>query len=235
MSNGVLAAPTSVPDVAASVYPIPRWSIERPLNVASPRTAFTVVVPASVPLPGSVAIATVTVLVAPTTVLPTASWMATTTAGLIATPATALLGWTVKASVGGGWVGPVSPPHATTASQLPSNGTTYTVLFTVLNTGNNMDSYDLLTAKRPGTAISVASIAGTGVTHGANPDSARLANIDVGASAAGQVRRGQAVWLPRSQHAGVAGEARLHGPGGDLLAVGAMTGALFRPAKVLAG
>src|SRR2546425_238727 len=116
MSNGVLAAPTSVPDVAASVYPIPRWSIERPLNVASPRTAFTVVVPASVPLPGSVAIATVTVLVAPTTVLPTASWMATTTAGLIATPATALLGWTVKASVGGGWVGPVSPPHATTAS-----------------------------------------------------------------------------------------------------------------------
>src|SRR5439155_1425964 len=51
-------------------------------------------------------------------------------------------------------------PQATTASQLPSNGTTYTVLFTVLNTGNNMDSYDLLTAKRPGTAISVASIAG---------------------------------------------------------------------------
>ena len=74
-------------------------------------------------------------------------------------------------------------PQATTASQLPSNGTTYTVLFTVLNTGNNMDSYDLLTAKRPGTAISVASIAGMGVTHGANPDSARLANIDVGASA----------------------------------------------------
>ena len=61
-------------------------------------------------------------------------------------------------------------PQATTASQLPSNGTSYTASFTVQNVGN-------------GTAISVASIAGTGVTHGANPDSARLANIDVGASA----------------------------------------------------
>ena len=62
---------------------------------------------------------------------------------------------------------------------------------------------------------------------------AHLPRIDVGASAAGQIRRGQAVWLPRSQQAGVAGEARVHGPGGELLAVGAMTGALFRPSKVL--
>lgn len=62
-----------------------------------------------------------------------------------------------------------------------------------------------------------------------------LPRLDVGASAAGQLRRGQAVWLPRSQHAGVAGGARAHGPDGELVAVGEMTGALFRPAKVLAG
>ncbi len=64
---------------------------------------------------------------------------------------------------------------------------------------------------------------------------AHLPRLDVGASAAGQLRRGQAVWLPRSQHAGVAGGARAHGPDGELLAVGEMTGALFRPAKVLVG
>jgi len=64
---------------------------------------------------------------------------------------------------------------------------------------------------------------------------AHLPRIDVGASAAGQLRRGQAVWLPRTQHAGVTGEARVHGPHGELLAVGEMTGALFRPSKVLGG
>ena len=77
-------------------------------------------------------------------------------------------------------------PQATTASQLPSNGTTYTVLFTVLNTGssNTTDSYDLLTKRRPGTVISAVSITGSGVTQGANPDSARLVNLADGASAA---------------------------------------------------
>src|SRR2546425_689342 len=40
-------------------------------------------------------------------------------------------------------------PHATSASQLPSNGVNYTVAFTVTNTGNGSTSYDLLTARRP--------------------------------------------------------------------------------------
>jgi tRNA pseudouridine55 synthase len=64
---------------------------------------------------------------------------------------------------------------------------------------------------------------------------AHLPRLDVGASAATQLRRGQAVWLPRSRVAGVNGAARAHGPDGELLAVGEMAGALFKPAKVLAG
>jgi len=74
-------------------------------------------------------------------------------------------------------------PHATTASQLPSNGLNYAVAFTVTNTGNGLTSYDLLTAKRPGTVITTVSIAGAGITQGANPDSARLTNLLGGSSA----------------------------------------------------
>jgi len=74
-------------------------------------------------------------------------------------------------------------PHATSASQLPSNGTNYTVAFTVTNTGNGLTSYDLLMAKRPGTVITTVSIAGAGITQGANPDSARLTNLPGGTSA----------------------------------------------------
>jgi len=73
-------------------------------------------------------------------------------------------------------------PHATTASQLPSNGLNYTVAFTVTNTGNGSTSYDLLTAKRPGTVITTVSIAGAGITQGANPDSARLTSLLGGSS-----------------------------------------------------
>jgi uncharacterized repeat protein (TIGR01451 family) len=73
-------------------------------------------------------------------------------------------------------------PHATTASQLPSNGLNYTAAFTVTNTGNSSTSYDLLTTKRPGTVITTVSIAGTGITQGANPDSARLTNLLAGTS-----------------------------------------------------
>jgi tRNA pseudouridine55 synthase len=62
-----------------------------------------------------------------------------------------------------------------------------------------------------------------------------LPRLEVGASAATQLRRGQAVWLPRSRQAGVAGQARAHAPGGELLAVGELTGTLFKPAKVLVG
>src|SRR2546422_6239839 len=74
-------------------------------------------------------------------------------------------------------------PHATTASQLPSNGLNYTVAFTVTNTGNGNTSYDLLTTKRPGTVITTVSIAGAGITQGANPDSARLTSLLGGSSA----------------------------------------------------
>jgi uncharacterized repeat protein (TIGR01451 family) len=75
-------------------------------------------------------------------------------------------------------------PHTTSASQLPSNGTNYTVGFTVQNTGALTDSYDLLTKKRPGTVITTVSISGSGVTQGANPDSARLSNLAASASVA---------------------------------------------------
>jgi hypothetical protein len=75
-------------------------------------------------------------------------------------------------------------PHSGTASRLPSNGVTYTAIDTVKNPGSATDSYDLLTAKRPGAALTTISITGTGVTQGANPDSARLANLGAGTSAA---------------------------------------------------
>ena len=75
-------------------------------------------------------------------------------------------------------------PHTTAASQLPSNGTNYTVGFTVQNTGGVTDSYDLLTKKRPGTVITTVSITGSGVTQGANPDSARLTSLAPAASTA---------------------------------------------------
>ena len=77
----------------------------------------------------------------------------------------------------------VSPP-TTSASQLPSNGINYTVGFTVQNTGGVTDGYDLLATKRPGGVITTVSITGTGVTQGANPDSARLSSVAASASVA---------------------------------------------------
>jgi uncharacterized repeat protein (TIGR01451 family) len=71
-------------------------------------------------------------------------------------------------------------PHAASASRLPSNGTNYTIAFTVSNTGNGSTSYDLLTSKRPGGVLTTVSITGTGVTQGGNPDSARMANVKNG-------------------------------------------------------
>ena len=73
-------------------------------------------------------------------------------------------------------------PTTTTASRLPSNGTNYTVDFTVTNNGSGADGYDLLTTQSPGTALTVVSITGTGVTQGADPDSARVANLAGGGS-----------------------------------------------------
>src|SRR5207244_3597722 len=71
------------------------------------------------------------------------------------------------------WSGTVVTPDTASASRLPSNGTNYTAVFTVQNTGGQSDSYDLLTTKRPGSALTVMSITGSGVTQGANPGSAR--------------------------------------------------------------
>jgi uncharacterized repeat protein (TIGR01451 family) len=78
--------------------------------------------------------------------------------------------------------GALLSPDTTRVSRLPSNGTTRTVDFTLTNSGNVSDSYDLLTSKSPGTAITVVSITGTGVTQGALPDSARRATLSAGAS-----------------------------------------------------
>jgi len=64
-------------------------------------------------------------------------------------------------------------PATTSRTSLPTNGGSLTAVFTVTNSGAVSDNFDLLTTKKPGTALSVVSITGTGVTQGANPDSAR--------------------------------------------------------------
>src|SRR5256885_16324777 len=69
-----------------------------PGNVATPATAATVLVPDKVPLLGFVPIATVMFPVNPLAVLPLASWAVIWTAGVIAAPATVLVGWTLKTS-----------------------------------------------------------------------------------------------------------------------------------------
>src|SRR5207249_781135 len=68
-------------------------------NVATPLTAATLIGPDSVALPGLTPSATVTVPVKSVATLPWASRAATWTAGVIAAPARALLGWTVNSSV----------------------------------------------------------------------------------------------------------------------------------------
>src|SRR5205823_6004996 len=74
-------------------------------------------------------------------------------------------------------------PLTTTVLKLPSNGTTYQQQFTLRNDADSADSYDLLTRRLPGTALTTVSITGSGVTQGANPDSARLANVAANATA----------------------------------------------------
>src|SRR5438876_1009914 len=88
-------------------------------KVASPLTAATLVVPANVPPLGFVPIASVTVPVKPVAVLPEPSCAVTRTAGLIATPAVALVGCTGNARcvAGPGPPDPVLSPHAMKASR----------------------------------------------------------------------------------------------------------------------
>src|SRR5207247_3745290 len=95
-SNGVLVMPAGPVAAAVRVYPEPALLMLKLEKVATPDTAATLAVPASVPPPGFVPIATVTVPVNPVTVLPKASWAVTRTAGVIARPAVALEGCTVN-------------------------------------------------------------------------------------------------------------------------------------------
>ena len=67
-------------------------------KLVTPFTAATVVAPARTPPVGLALSATVMVPVKLGTVLPNASWAITWSAGLMATPAAAVLGWPVKAS-----------------------------------------------------------------------------------------------------------------------------------------
>src|SRR5439155_1668651 len=69
-----------------------------PEKVAPPATAATVLVPERVPVLGFVPIATVMFPVNPVAVLPLPSWAVTWTAGVIAAPATVLVGSTLKTS-----------------------------------------------------------------------------------------------------------------------------------------
>src|SRR3954468_12252279 len=73
--------------------------MDRLEKVATPPTAATMLVPDSVPTPGLVPIATVMVAVELVTVLLNASCTVTRTAGAMDTPATALVGWVVNASL----------------------------------------------------------------------------------------------------------------------------------------
>ncbi len=83
--DGVLAA--------VSVYPTPIMSIERPENVAMPPTTATAEPPVSVPPPGFVPMARLTVVVwSPVSTLPLASSTATVTGGVMAEPAAVFVG-----------------------------------------------------------------------------------------------------------------------------------------------
>src|SRR2546427_5881699 len=67
-------------------------------NVATPATAAAVAVPESVPPPALGPSVTFTLPAKPVATLPSASWAVTCTAGVIAAPAVALVGCTLKTS-----------------------------------------------------------------------------------------------------------------------------------------
>jgi uncharacterized repeat protein (TIGR01451 family) len=73
-------------------------------------------------------------------------------------------------------------PDSTGVTRLPTNGTNYTTTFTVKNTGNGSDGFDLITATVPGTAITVVSITGSGVTPGTTPGTAQRGGLAQGDS-----------------------------------------------------
>jgi tRNA pseudouridine55 synthase len=59
-----------------------------------------------------------------------------------------------------------------------------------------------------------------------------LPRIDLVSPLALQVSRGQSVWVPKLPDPRPSGTVRAHAPSGDLLAVGELTGGLFKPVKV---
>src|SRR5205809_636788 len=87
----VLPAPAAV-----TLLPYTTLSRSSPEKLATPATAATVLVPDKVPVLGFVPIATVMFPVNPVAVLPLASWAVSWTAGVIAAPATVLVGATLK-------------------------------------------------------------------------------------------------------------------------------------------
>ena len=91
IANGPLVVVSPVAD-AVSVYPLPTLSMLNVENDATPFTAAMVTVPESVPPPALLAMETVTLPVKLVIVLPSASCALTCTAGVMAAPATALLG-----------------------------------------------------------------------------------------------------------------------------------------------
>src|SRR5206468_1597655 len=98
-----LVVPVSPFALAVRVYPVPALLILNVENGATPLTAFTLVVPASVPPPGFAPIATVINPVKPVTSSPPPSSAVTRTAGIVC-PACVVCGCVVKATwvAGGG-------------------------------------------------------------------------------------------------------------------------------------
>src|SRR5947208_14027110 len=90
MLNAALIPVTGPGALAASVYPVPTLSIDRPVNVATPPDAAWVAVPDKAPPDGLVPIASVTLPVNPIAVFPFASRAVTSIAGVMLAPATVL-------------------------------------------------------------------------------------------------------------------------------------------------
>ena len=90
--NALLVVPVRPLLFAVNVYPVPTLLIDRLLKVATPLTAFWVTVPASVPPPGLLPIATVIGAELLVTTLLLASSTCTVTAGLITAVLTAFVG-----------------------------------------------------------------------------------------------------------------------------------------------
>lgn len=81
----------------------------------------------------------------------------------------------------------VTPDGIDTVPRLPSTGGAgnYSYTYTLTNTSGVAEGFDLFaSAGVPGAYVTVDSITGAGVTRGAAPDSARLAAIGAGSSAA---------------------------------------------------